>query len=518
MAAALLLTCFASAAPANDAKRPNVLLISIDDMNNWVGYLEGHPQAFTPNLDRLAARGVAFRQAHCQSPVCTASRAALVTGLLPSTTGLYFLQPMLDGSEVTRDRTTLVEDFAERGYRTLGAGKVYGGQEKRFFQTYGGAFGSFGPVPDEHLNYTAEGGHPLWDWGAYPVEGPAAADGDVAEGIAKDDNATAGDTADDDAADETAAPASPDDLMPDVRIANWAARQLAELPNDESAEPFFLAVGFFRPHVPMYVPPKWFDSFPEEAMLLPVTRENDADDVPEYGRLLTIGYPAPRHAWMIENRQWDDAVRAYLACSTFVDAQVGRVIAALDVSPYRDNTIIVLFSDHGFHLGEKQRWAKRSLWQESTHVPLIFAGPGVTQGFCEAPVGLVDIYSTLLDVCGFDVPTDQNGRSLVRLLRDPLAEWDDRPALTTFGPGNHGVRSRRWRYIHYADGSGELYDHTVDPREWHNLAADSAQRGVIEEHRRFLPRDEAAPILTAESAGLTALLEAERARNSGAAK
>ena len=481
-----LATALATSAD-DDTKRPNVLLISIDDLNNWVGYLEGHPQAFTPNIDRLAARGVAFRQAHCQSPVCTASRAALVTGLLPSTTGLYFLQPMLSGSDVTRDRTTLVEDFAERGYRTLGAGKIYGGQDNRFFQTYGGAFGSFGPVPDEHLNYTAEGGHRLWDWGAYPAEGPTS--------------------------DETDTDTSPDDLMPDVNIANWAADRLAEMSDDDSSEPFFLAVGFFRPHVPMYVPPKWFDSFPLETLLLPNTLDSDADDVPEYGRMLTIGHPAPRHEWLVANRQWDDAVRAYLASSAFVDAQVGRVIAALDASRFRENTIIVLFSDHGFHLGEKQRWAKRSLWQASTHVPMIIAGPGVTREFCDEPVGLVDIYSTLLDVCGFGPPTDQDGRSLASLLQDPLAESDG-AALTTFGPGNHAVRSRRWRYIHYADGSEELYDHSVDPHEWHNIAGDAEHRGVIEHHRTFLPSNEAVPILTAESAGLTAFLEAERVLNS----
>ncbi|MEZ6070882.1 MAG: sulfatase-like hydrolase/transferase [Pirellulales bacterium] len=234
-----------SDAEAQAVRRPNVLLISIDDLNDWVGYLDGHPQAFTPNIDRLAARGVAFRQAHCQSPVCTASRAALVTGLLPSTTGLYFLQPMLDGSDVSRDRITLVEDFAARGYRTFGAGKVYGGRDPEYFQTYGGAFGSFGPVPKQHLSYTAEGGHPLWDWGPYPVDSPSDdRDGDQRNNQARSD---------------ASEPPSPDDLMPDVNIARWAAGQLATLADDESAEPFFLAVGFFRPHVPMYVPPKWFD-------------------------------------------------------------------------------------------------------------------------------------------------------------------------------------------------------------------------------------------------------------------
>ncbi len=464
---AFVLTCWLSA----QARRPNVVLISIDDLNDWVGALGGHPNAKTPNLDRLAARGVLFANAHCQAPVCAPSRASLATGRMPSSTGMYFLTPSLAQAGDLRATPTLVERFRAAGYETLGVGKVHHGAEAPFFERYGGGKGGFGPRPEAKLSYTL--GHPLWDWGAFPAR---------------------------------------DEQMPDVKVADWAVARLAE-PRER---PFFLAVGFWRPHVPMYAPKKWFDLHPRAGVQLPAVLAGDVDDVPEYAKQLTVGLPAPRHEWLVENDQWQHAVQAYLASTSFVDACVGRVLDALAASAHADDTVVVLLSDHGFHLGEKGRWAKRSLWERSTRVPLIVAAPGSEPGVSERPVGLVDVAPTLLDVCGLEPDAAHEGHSLAPLLEDPGAPWPHL-ARTTFGPGNHAVCSERWRYIRYADGSEELYARDADPREWRNLAAAAPRppevRDAIAELERGLPREEAPIRPRAKgSAGLRAFRAAEAGR------
>lgn len=461
--AALLLAC-AQAPSADSPAPPNVLLIAIDDLNDWVGVLGGHPQALTPNIDTLAAGGVLFTNAHCQAPVCTPSRASLFTGLRPTTTGMYFLQPQLHAVQGLEEVVTLVQRFEREGYATAGVGKLYhGAQEARYFQEFGGSMGGFGPLPEPKLNYPE--GHPLWDWGPFP---PC------------------------------------DASMPDAKAADWAIERLGE----EREEPFFLALGFWRPHVPMCVPAPWFDLHPLERVALPRILAEDRGDLSAYAADLTVGHPAPRHSWMLENDQWRAAVQAYLASSTFVDQQVGRVLEALAAGPHAENTVVVLFSDHGFHLGEKERWAKRSLWEESTRVPLVIAAPGYEPGVTDRPAGLIDLYPTLLEICGLAPQAGLEGRSLVPLMREPGREWPW-PAITTFGPGNHSLRTTRWRYIRYGDGSEELYDHDVDPHEWTNLAGDAGHGLTLAELRGWLPEREAPLLPGSESAGLEAWRSAE---------
>lgn len=465
--AALILSVPASA----QDERPNVLLIAVDDLNDWVGALGGHPQAKTPNIDRLAASGTLFANAHCQAPVCSPSRASMMTGRLPSTTGMYFLLPALADEPSLQGVVTMVQRFAAEGYATFGVGKVHHGDERPFFDEYGGAMGGFGPRPEQKLSYDI--GHPLWDWGAYPER---------------------------------------DEQMPDHRVADWAAAKLAE----DHDGPFFLAAGFWRPHVPMYAPRRWFDLHPLEGVELPEVLAQDRDDLPSYARALTLGLPAPRHEWMVENGEWRDAVQAYLASTSFVDACVGRVLDALAASRHAQDTIVVLLSDHGFHLGEKQRWAKRSLWETSTRVPLIIAAPGRKPGVSGRPVGLIDVYPTLLELAGLAPDAGLEGRSLSPLLDDPAGAWPH-AAVTTFGPGNHTVRSTRWRYTRYADGSEELYDHGEDPHEWRNLAVSEPRpeglSQVIAELRERLPVDDAPIRGKAEgSAGLDAFRSAQEGR------
>ena len=453
---ALLFACLTATGFAADT-RPNVLLIAIDDLNDWIGCMGGHPQAKTPNIDRLAARGVLFDNAHCQAPVCNPSRASMMTSLYPETTGIYFLTPDLAASEVASKNTLMPKRFEQEGYRVTGAGKIFhGNQNERYLPNYAGSFGGFGPLPEKKLSSFP--GMRAWDWGGYPER---------------------------------------DEELSDHKMAAWAVEQLQK----KQDAPFFLAVGFYRPHVPQYVPQKWFDMYPLESLQLPAVLENDLADVSDYGINLTrLEHVSPPHDWVVKNNEWKPLVQSYLACVSFVDHQVGKLLDALDNSPAKDNTLVVLYSDHGFQLGEKERWAKRSLWEDVTRVPLIVAGPGVPRGkICSKPVQLMDVYPTLLELAGLEPDTKLEGHSLGALLKNSDAEWPHM-ARTSFGPGNESIRSERYRYIHYNDGSEEFYDHAEDPHEWKNLIAQPELASAIEEHRAFLPKNPH-PILGKDSTG-----------------
>lgn len=431
--------------PTKGTEKPNVLLIAVDDLNDWIGCMGGHPQAQTPNIDRLAARGVLFTNAHCQAPVCNPSRASMMTSLYPETTGIYFLDPDLAASPVAKKNTLLPRRFEQEGYDVTGAGKIFHGhQNEQYLPSYGGSFGRFGPAPAKKLSSFP--GMRAWDWGVYPKR---------------------------------------DEDMPDHKIAAWAVEQLQK----KHDTPLFLAVGFYRPHVPQYAPQKWFDLYPMESLELPAVLENDLDDLSDYGINLTrLKHVAPPHEWVLSSNEWKPLVQSYLACVSFVDHQVGKLLDALDKSPAKDNTLIILYSDHGFHLGEKERWAKRSLWEESTRVPLIIAGPGVAQGkVCRQPVQLLDVYPTLLAVAGLKDDPKLEGHSLKPLLENPAANWPYM-ARTSFGPGNYAIRSEQYRYIHYNDGSEEFYNHANDPHEWNNLAKNAEFLSQIERHRAFVPK------------------------------
>ncbi len=464
-AAALTLGIGSPLAKAAERERPNILLVAIDDLNDWMGCMGGHPQAKTPNLDRLAARGVLFANAHCQSPVCNPSRASMMTSLYPATTGIYFLSPDLRESPVARKNTLLPSRFQKEGYYVTGAGKVFhGNQNMKYLPHYAGSFGGVGPRPEKKL--TSFPGHPLWDWGPFPKN---------------------------------------DEEMPDHKIAAWASNQL----KNTRDEPLFLATGFYRPHVPQYAPQKWFDLYPLDSLRLPAVLESDLNDLSPYAVNLTrLKHVAPTHEWVKRNNEWKPLVQSYLACVSFVDHQVGKLLEALENSPYRHNTFVIIYADHGFHLGEKERWAKRSLWEESTRVPMIIAGPGVTKGkVCNKPVQLLDIYPTLLELAGLEADPKLEGHSMVPLLRNPEASWPSM-ARTSFGPGNYAIRSERYRYIHYNDGSEEFYDHAEDPCEWNNLIGSREMGMLIEKHREFLPKV-SHPILGKGSTGHAAFAATE---------
>jgi arylsulfatase A-like enzyme len=434
-----------------DSPRPNVLFIAIDDQNDWIGHLGGHPMAQTPHIDRLAERGTAFLNAHINSPLCNPCRTSLMLGLRPTTTGIYGLAPWFRDVEALKDRVTLPQHFKAHGYKTYTCGKIYhggvGGPAKRAveFDVWGSA-GGIGAKPEQKLiPPTPMGNHPLMDWGVFPHR---------------------------------------DEDKGDYQVASWTIEQLRNLPADQ---PFFMAAGFFLPHVPCYATQKWFDLYPDDDSVLPVIREDDRDDTPRFSWYIHWELPEPRLKWVKENNQWRNLVRSYLACTSFVDAQIGRILEALDESGLAENTIVVVWGDHGWHLGEKGITGKNTLWDDSTRVPLVFAGPGVKPGQrCTRPAELLDLYPTLAELCGLPPRSDIEGLSLVPQLKDAAAPRE-RPAVTSHNQGNHGVRSERWRYIRYADGSEELYDMQDDPHEWTNLAGKPEFATIIEEHKKWLP-------------------------------
>lgn len=440
--------CSALTLSATAADKPNILFIAIDDQNDWIGCLNGHPQIQTPNIDALAARGTVFLNAHCQSPLCNPSRTSLMTGRRPSTTGVYGLAPWFREIDDLKDIVSLPQYLRKHGYKALTTGKIYhGGYGRRprkddEFDVIGPPPG-VGVKPEKKLVETPAP-HPLVDWGVFPHK---------------------------------------DEDKGDWKVASWAVDQLAQ-PQDE---PFFLSVGFFLPHVPCYATQKWFDLYPEDTLQLPPFLEGDRQDTPRFSWYLHWKLPEPRHDFLVQANQWKNLVRSYLACTSFVDSQVGRVLEALDKSGKADNTIVVLWSDHGWHLGEKRITGKNTLWDRSTRVPLIFAGPEVTSGGrCEQPAELLDIYPTLIDLCGLPANSSLEGHSLMAQLKDASAEreW---PAITTHNHDNHGIRTKDWRFIQYADGSEELYDMRQDPNEWKNLATDARYADVLAEHRRWVP-------------------------------
>ena len=255
-----------------------------------------------------------------------------------------------------------------------------------------------------------------------------------------------------------------------------------------------MSVGFFLPHVPCYVTQKWYDLYEDDAAkLLPPVQENDRDDTPRFSWFMHWKLPEPRLKFLEESNQWNNLVRSYLASTSFVDSQVGRVLDSLNRNGYEDNTVVVLWSDHGWHLGEKLITGKNSLWDRSTRVPLIFAGPGVSKGGrCTQPAELLDMYPTLIKLCDLPDKNGLEGISLMPQLKDANAKRE-RPAITTHNHDNHGIRSENWRYISYADGSEELYNMRKDPNEWKNLAADPKHKEVIASHRKWLPKHSKKP-------------------------
>ncbi|MEZ6121632.1 MAG: sulfatase [Planctomycetaceae bacterium] len=436
-AAHLLVLVFISRLSAAD--RPNVLFIAVDDLNHWVGHLKRNPQTITPNLDRLASRGVSFSRAYCAAPACNPSRTALMSGMRPSTTGIYH-NPNDYRPHIPPEQTLNVW-FRNHGYRVTGAGKIYHGGFDRF---------------EDWNDYQPK--QAVRNQGAYSSSDHHGITWSVLKGD--------------------------DDAVADYFTVSYC---IEELQKTKREQPFFLACGIYRPHMPWSVPKKYFDLHPLADIQLPPHRDDDLNDIPEVG--IRTAKPTGDHKAIVDAGAWKEAVQAYLAAISYADAQLGRLLDAFDKSSAKDNTIIVLWGDHGWHLGEKQHWRKFALWEEATRAPLIWVAPGVTARgqICERTVDFLSIYPTLCDLTGVPLPTHLDGRSIRILLANPQAEWDQ-PALTTHGHNRHAVRSERWRYIRYEDGSEELYDHDADPYEWDNLAGRTELADVKQQLAAAFPK------------------------------
>ena len=491
--------------------KKNMIFIICDDLNDAITGMSRHPQAKTPNIDRLMEMGVLFTHAYANVALCGPSRASLLSGLYPHVTGYYSDKNnwhRMRQCPKLKDAVTLMEHFRNNGYDVYGTGKVYHNLdfEEKVWKTQDGTYTygeptDWGPWPWDGKGHTGFGGPVIPtlpktvrvdvmfsslanipDVPPDPVKGTPGYKGWILHNkpfryVSEDDR----------------------DLMPDEKNAEYAIKVLQSVHNN----PFLLCVGFNRPHAPLIAPQKYFDMYPLDQVQLAPARDDDLDDC---ARVLTTEPDLCKGTWGFDNykciidgggkellRQW---TQAYLACISMVDDQVGKILDAWEKSPYRDNTYLIFTSDHGYHMGEKKTLYKLTIWEEAGHIPFIVVGPGIPQGKkCEKPITLIDLYPTMNDLCG--LPTDPNrntnhiplsGHSLKPLLLDPEnGSWDGPDvALTEVANGNKhpkpediipakhhfAVRSERYRYILCNDGEEELYDHQTDPHEWKNLAND----------------------------------------------
>jgi arylsulfatase A-like enzyme len=445
-----------SAQAVQDAQRKyNVLFLAVDDLNDWVGCLGGHPQAKTPNIDRLAESGILFEQAYCAAPLCNPSRTAIMTGLRSSTTGIYGNGDRSWFRDVPefKDWVTIPQYFRQHGYMALTGGKIFHLPDGKFSdpvswdRQYSTRMGTPFPPPEKRLQHGMSGkftNNYYNDWADWvPLE------------------------------------------IPEEETDDWKTAELAaEFLQQEHDKPFFLACGIFRPHLRWYIPKKYFDMHPLDEIQLPPHLENDLDDVPPMGHKMA----GQAFGVVREHGQWKKAVQGYLAAGSFADACAGVVLDSLKKSIYRDNTIIVLFGDHGFHIGEKNHISKLTLWEEATQTPLIIRVPGgapTDPNRCKRPVSLVDLYPTLVELCGLPPRDGLDGRSIASLVREPKRDWPYPAVITQFQ--SHAVRTERYHYIRYGDGEEELYDDAVDPNGWNNLANDPKYAGTKGELKKWLP-------------------------------
>lgn len=452
-----------AADPQEQVTQPNVLFIAMDDLNDWIGCMGGHPQTITPNLDRLAASGVLFNNAHCPAPACNPSRSAIFTGRAPNRSGLYDNRQQM--REVMPEETIMPQYFRQHGYYSAGSGKLlHYFIDAKSWDKYFPKAESENPFPEtfypEKRPVSLERGGP-WqyvetDWAALDV--------------------------------------TDEEFGGDWSVSKWIGEQLSK----QHDKPFFLGCGLYRPHEPWFVPKKYFEPFPLESIQLPPGyRENDLDDVPETGQ------KAARNKYFAhiqQQEQWKQGVQGYLASIHFADAMLGRVLDALESGPNAHNTIVVLWSDHGWQLGEKEHWQKFTPWRAVTRVPLMVRVPsgasaalpkGTLAGaVCDAPVNLLSLFPTLLDLCKLPSNPNNDGLSLLPLLNDPVSsDWNHDSVTYLAEPDTYAVSGRSHRYIHYADGSEELYDISKDPHEWTNLAKSPQSQEKLAAFRKDAPKD-----------------------------
>jgi arylsulfatase A-like enzyme len=433
-------------------KSPNVILIILDDLN-YYGF--GGPENMKlPYLDKLRESSVVFSKANCQSPICVPSRASFLSGISPHRSGVYLNSPNLwNHSEALQQCETLPELFRRNGYHSFGAGKTFHNKpdEERMarnFDNHPIPEGNFGPFPEEAYRVTSDrelGAH--W-WGVQ---------------------------------------AFPDSLFPDIMNTDLVIQFLQQ----DHDRPFFITLGLWRPHTPFTAPQRFFDMYDPDQIEIPMAYlDSDLDDVPAFtsrfvdmwGRFEVTGANNPD--------KWKRFIHGYYACSSFADWNLGRLVEALDSSQYTENTIVWVITDNGYHIGAKSHWEKITLWEESAIAPMLIRIPRMELAghVVTTPVGMIDIYPTMIDLCYLDPPAHQmDGESLRPFLENHHFDWD-KPSLTFLGENFLSVRSNRYRYILYPDGTEELYDHKYDPFEWKNLLYYSDYKEIVDQHKIHVPK------------------------------
>ena len=456
----LLLNCQENVVQDKSLNQPNVLFIAIDDLNDWIEPLGGHPQARTPNISKFSDEAITFNHAYTASPGCNPSRGAILSGLHTYTSGLYSNYQDWRNIPIMTENPTLNSHFKNNGYYTAGAGKIY-----HYAQTDVDGWDDYfpsitNPMPREHLPKNRPLNMPrykymygMFDWGPLNI---------------------------------------PDEETADYKSVNYIKEQL----NKKHDKPFFMACGIYRPHVPWYVPKKYYDMFPLDSVMIPDIKANDTDDLSQFAQKEIIERGGNYHKHVVEASQWKKATQGYLASIAYADAMLGNLLNALAESNYADNTIIVLWSDHGWQLGEKNHWRKFALWENVNRSVLMIKAPqiknklpsGTKVGRVESLVSLIDIYPTLIDLCELPERNDLDGESLLPLLKNPSAKIE-RPIITTYDYGSYSVRFNNWHYIRYIDDSRELYDLDLDPEEWTNLASDPAYDSTMRKLDGFIPEN-----------------------------
>lgn len=447
----LLTGCGSRKSPqiAEKKVKPNVVMLIVDDMNDY-GW-GGAENVKTPNLDRLREQSVVFNNSYCPAPVCIPSRAATLTGISPHKTGVY-----LNGgdpwktSKKLKEAETLAELFKRNGYYTYGRGKIYHknleeGRLEKNFDNRPIYEGGFGPFPDkEHRVYSEKDIFSEF-WGVQAFE---------------------------------------DSEFPD----NKNTEAVMEFLEEDQDKPFFITLGLWRPHTPFTAPQRFFDLYDPDTIPIPEAyNKNDLDDIPEFAQNLLDPFGRFEVAGADNVETWKRFLHGYYAATSFADWNVGRIMKAIEESPHADNTIFIFFTDNGFHVGAKNHWEKNTLWEASALSPMSIKMPDGFTSQVDSPVGLIDVYPTLVDMCNLKTPDQElDGKSLRPFLEKEGYEWD-RPAITFFGEDMLSIRTKNYRFIQYPDGTVEFYDHTKDPNEFNNLVDDQAYQSLIKEHNQMIP-------------------------------
>ena len=449
------------------SEKPNVLFIAIDDLNDWIEPLDGNPQAITPVMDKFSDQAVVFSNAVCPAPICGPSRSAILSGFLPSTSGVYNNAQNMIYSDVVKENATLPEYFSKNGYYSLSNGKI--------FHKHGAEFGTdFGHWAfDEHARARRYEKDPV-DRKHYTSSKAGIINGvKNPDFLDKKSKLSWGPTKDD--FEETV----------DYKVADWARNQLQK----DFDKPFFMAVGFIKPHLPWIVPKEFFDMYDVDKIVPPVVKEDDLDDI-----LLPNGKPehkpSDEYKWIKKHGLEKEATRAYLANISYVDACLGIVMDALEKSGHANNTIVVIWGDHGWHLGEKQRYLKNTTWLEAVKTPLLVKIPGMNKPLRSSKnVSLIDVYPTLVSLCGLPEKPNIDGHDFSELLNNPKAKWDY-PGVTVSSAGTSLLKNE-WHYILSLKGTEELYNVVEDPMEWNNLITDSKHNKIVIELKKWVPEERA---------------------------